>query len=76
MFEETDWVFNTETVPSNISYKSPKLRIYLSGFVISKTKKIQRLSKAFSIYFQRLFKDLWEQSAVEKFASVSTIFTL
>jgi hypothetical protein len=37
-----------------------------TGFVISKTKKNQRLSKIFSAYFQRLFKDLWEQSAVEK----------
>jgi hypothetical protein len=37
-----------------------------TGFVVSKTKKNQRLSKIFSAYFQRLFKDLWEQSAVEK----------
>ena len=37
-----------------------------SGFVVSKTKNIQRLSKIFSVYFQRLFKDLREQSAVEK----------
>jgi hypothetical protein len=29
-----------------------------TGFVVSKTKKIQRLSKIFSAYFQRLFKDL------------------
>ena len=29
-------------------------------------QKIQRLSKIFSAYFQRLFKDLWEQLAVEK----------
>jgi hypothetical protein len=37
-----------------------------TGFVVSKTKKIQRLSKIFAAYFQRLFKDLLEQSAVEK----------
>jgi glycine cleavage system protein P-like pyridoxal-binding family len=30
----------------------------LSGFVVSKTKTIQRLSKIFSAYFERLFKDL------------------
>jgi hypothetical protein len=35
---------------------------YWSGFVVSKTKNIERLSKIFSVYFQRLFKDLWEQS--------------
>jgi hypothetical protein len=29
-----------------------------TGFVVSKTKKIQRLSKIFSAYFERLFKDL------------------
>jgi hypothetical protein len=29
-----------------------------AGFVVSKTKTIQRLSKIFSAYFQRLFKDL------------------
>jgi hypothetical protein len=29
-----------------------------AGFVVSKTKKIQRLSKIVSAYFQRLFKDL------------------
>ena len=29
-----------------------------TGFVVSKTKKIQRLSKIFYAYFQRLFKDL------------------
>jgi hypothetical protein len=42
---------------------------FVSGstrFVVSKTKKMQRLSKIFSAYFQRLFKDLREQSAVEK----------
>jgi hypothetical protein len=37
-----------------------------TGFVVSTTKTIQRLSNIFSAYFQRLFKDLWEQSAVEK----------
>jgi hypothetical protein len=29
-----------------------------TGFVVSKTKNIQRLTKIFSVYFQRLFKDL------------------
>jgi hypothetical protein len=29
-----------------------------AGSVVSKTKKIQRLSKIFSAYFERLFKDL------------------
>jgi hypothetical protein len=29
-----------------------------TGFVVSGTKKIQRLSKIFSAYFQRLFKGL------------------
>jgi hypothetical protein len=29
-----------------------------SGFVVSKTNKIQRLSKIFAAYFQRLFKDV------------------
>jgi hypothetical protein len=29
-----------------------------TGFVVSKTKKIQRLSKICSAHFQRLFKDL------------------
>ena len=45
---------------------TPKIkhRIHEAGFVVSKTKKIQRLSKIFSAYFQRLFKDLSEQSAV------------
>jgi hypothetical protein len=33
-----------------------------SGFVVSRS----RLSKICSVYFQRLFKDLREQSAVEK----------
>jgi hypothetical protein len=28
-FEGTDTLFNTESVPSNISYKSFKIRIYL-----------------------------------------------
>jgi hypothetical protein len=46
-----------------------------SGFVVSKTKKFQRLSKIFSAYCKRLFKDLWEQSAVEKLRGISTIFT-
>jgi hypothetical protein len=34
------------------------IREVKTGFVVSKTKKIQRLSKIFAAYFQRLFKDL------------------
>ena len=39
-------------------------QLHWPGFVVSKTKK--RLSNIFAAYFQRLFKDLWEQSAVDK----------
>jgi hypothetical protein len=37
-----------------------------AGFVVSKNKNIQKRSKIFSAFFQRLFEDLWKQSAVEK----------
>jgi hypothetical protein len=42
--------FNTYILQNNMQI--------VSGFVVSKTKKIQRLSKIFAAYFQRLFKDL------------------
>jgi hypothetical protein len=46
-------------------------RFCLTGLVVSKTKKIQRLSKIFSAYFQRPLRAI----SCRKIASVSTIFT-
>jgi hypothetical protein len=45
--------------PNNIrSSKTKFCTSSYSGFVVSKTKKIQRLSKIFAAYFQRLFKNV------------------
>jgi hypothetical protein len=63
---QCSWNFSGYSIELQYSFLVCFPSLFQTGFVVSKAKKIQRLSKIFAAYFQRLFKDLQEQSAVEK----------
>jgi hypothetical protein len=63
---QCSWNFSGYSIELQYSFLVWFPSLFQTGFVVSKTKKIQRLSKIFAANLQRLFKDLQEQSAVEK----------